>query len=415
MIARFPTTISAENTPPAPASSGRKSKQGGGGDAAPRPTARFFFKLPELSDETAAAITEVSAWPAFIGVCRAIRHQQRRGRTEKIRELASEKATIGIGIKQLCRTMGLSPTTGRRQLRKLEKLGLVHVHRPPPTITTHPITGRIVEKRGGKSRRTLIVCTVTDEHCRPCKVRSEPPARVQSEPPSGSYKVRSEPPSKDFPNKYQRRRQPTASGESGSGGRRMPGRLPTGPEPDARPPVAFTGPEADAFAHTREKLAREKAQREAAEAARAAERAKRDATPTTEPDSLEATPMNPATVRAADAATAADKPPHSIRESKLDDRPRTAVQPRPTPSQPRPPTAADRAALDVLNDTPREVVEAKQWQGFNSRKEMLLQQLAAAERADDGVSMTRATIPIESPPAGSVIGRVKRALQRLTG
>lgn len=408
MIAAVSTSILAQNAPPpAPASTGKKSERRGSGDARPQPTARFFFKLPELSDETAAAITKASAWPAFIGVCRAIREQQRRGRTEKIRELASEKATIGIGIKQLCRTIGLSPKAGREQLRKLEKLGLVHVHRPPPVIKAHPITGRIVEKRGGKSPRTLIVCTVTDEHCRPCKVRSEPPTRVRSEPPSGSYKGRSEPPSKDYSNKYQRRRQPPSSGESGGGCRQAP---------EARPPVAFTGPEADAVAYTREKLAREAAQREA----EAAERQARLQAQTDEQASLEATPMNPATVRAADAATAAGKPPHSIRESRSDDRPRTAVLPRPTPSQPRPPTAADRAALDVLNDTPKEVIEAKQWKGFNSRKEMLLQQLAAdtlreAERASNGVAMTRATIPIEQQPKESAPGLLKQVWQRLTG
>ncbi len=433
MIARFPTTISAENTPPTRASSGQKTKRGGVGDGPPSPTGRFFFKVPSLSDETKRAITKASAWPVFVGVCDAIREQQRRGKTDRIRQLASE-GTIGIGIKQLCRTVGISPATGRRQLARLEKLELLHVHRPPPVIKADPITGRIKEKKGGRSKRVIIYLTIQDSHLRPMsKVRidpysddapdlterskgqSEPHNGVQSEPPADSYKVRSEPPSKDSPNKYQRRRQPPASGESGSGSRRMPGRLPAGPGLDDRPPEPFTGPDADRLAYTRDKLAREKAQREAAEAARAAERDKRDATPTSEPDSLEATPMNPATVRAADAATAADKPPHSIRESKLDDRPRTAVQPRPTPSQPRPPTAADRAAFDVLNDTPREVIEAKQWQGCNSRKEMLLQQLAAAARADDGVSMTRETIPIESPPAGSVIGRMKQAWQRLTG
>lgn len=75
-------------------------------------------------------------------------------------------------------------------------------------------------------------------------------------------------------------------------------------------------------------------------------------------------------------------------------------------------TAADTAAFDVLNDTPREVVELKQHRAFNSRKEMLLEQLAAAERAYGGVSMTRATIPIEQPPPAGLIGR---ALKMLTG
>lgn len=386
MIAAVSTSILPENVPPQTVT----------GPGPSRSATPFFFKLPELSDETAAGISKAAAWPTFIGVCRAIRHQQRRGKTERIRQLASD-GTIGIGIKQLGRSMGLTSGTVRTQLRKLVKLGLVMVYSPPKVITTDPITGQIKQKQGGRSARTLVMLTVQEHHCRPCKVRSEPHDGVQSEPPRQRYKARSAPPSKDYSNKKQRQRQPLSSGESSSGSRWR------GPD-EPRHPQAFTGADADAVAYTREKLAREQAKREAEAAERAASR----------PDSLEATPMNPATVRAADAATAADKPPHSIRESKRDEQPRTAVQPRPTPPQPTRPrmTAGDRAAFDVLNDTPREVIQAKQCKAFNSRKEMLLQQLAAAERAADGVSVTRATIPIEQPTPAGLIGK---ALKLLTG
>ena len=394
MICASTTEILAENaTPPAPASTGKKPKRGGVGDGPPSPTGRFFFKMPSLSDETKRAITKASAWPAFVGICDAIRDQQRRGKTDRIRQLASE-GKIGIGINGLCRMMGFSRKTANAQLARLEKLELAHVHRPPPVMKADPITGRIKEKQGGRSKRAVIYLTIQDSHLRPMskdridpysddapdmaersKGQSEPHNGVQSDTPPARYKGKSEPPSKEYPNKYQRRRQPPASGEPGGGSR-------LGQQPEPREPQPFTGPDADAFAYTRAKLEREASQREA----EAAER--------------EAASMNPATVRAADAATPAAKPPDSIREGKLCEKQRPAAPLRPQPAQAtKPPTAADRAAFDVLNDTPDEVVRSKQHKAFISRKEILLQQCAL------NITASRVSKPESEPERRSIIAK----------
>ena len=426
MVSAVSTSILAPNAPPpAPPSTGKPKKVG-----VPAAIKRLpWFAETDLSDEQDKAMNKARATAVFRQILRQLNRKAYAAKRPTVREQAQAGLLVGVGVKGLARLCQCNPSTVRDRLDWLEANG--YVQRLPNTVeivTRDPLTGQIKTNVIGRRKATAIQLTTQACHCRP---RKKPKGfdrgtqnpdtghwvnhdRGTGAPPSVPDSVRYRgtgaptfPSNSSFPIAE---RQPPASGESGSGSRS------TKPD-EQRQPRPFTGTDADRLAATRKRLEREKAQREAEDAALAAEREARAAD---RPDSLEATPMNPATVRAADAATAAGKPPHSIRESRSDDRPRTAVLPRPTPSQPRPPTAADRAALDVLNDTPKEVIEAKQWKGFNSRKEMLLQQLAAdtlreAERASNGVAMTRATIPIEQQPKESAPGLLKQVWQRLTG
>lgn len=426
MIAAVSTGILPENTPPQTTTSRKKTSRGGGSEDR---FEYFWFKFVDLSDEVATQVTKVKAWPVMVALQRSSREQERRGRTKQVRQLASA-GTVGVGLNALCRSIGLSKGAARRQLAALEKLGMVVAYRPPPQLVTDPTTGRIKEKTGGRSPKLIVALTIQEHHCRPnpkdrngpysegeeCvtvadKVRSEPHDGVRSGPTPGRYKVRSGPPSIEKPNKTQRHRLPPSPRGSGGGSRWEQ-------DSDKRPPEAWAGGLREAKEYTMQKLA-------AAEAAREAEAVARRIAAQEE---REAKPMNPATVRAAEAATAADKPPHPRKGHTSSESPEVAAVPTVGtphhPAQQQQPTGnphrltrQDRAALDVLNDTPREVVDLKQWEAAASRADMLRQQCAAFEGATDGVSMARVTIPIDDrQPAGQAgSGWLRGVVKALTG
>jgi hypothetical protein len=131
---------------------------------------RWFFKVPDLSDETAAAITKANAWPTFIGICRAIHDRGRRG--TKVERQAASNGVIGIGIKGLARSSGLDPVTVRRQVRRLAELGLVVVHRRGITDVADPATGRITSNRIGRTPSSLVYLTATEAHMRPAAAKA---------------------------------------------------------------------------------------------------------------------------------------------------------------------------------------------------------------------------------------------------
>ena len=140
---------------------------------APPPAAgriRWFFKVPDLSDETAAAISKANAWPTFIGICRAIHDRGRRG--TKVERQAASDGMIGIGIKGLARSSGLDPVTVRRQVRRLAELGLVVVHRRGITDVADPTTGRITSNRIGRTPACLVYLTATEAHMRPAAAKA---------------------------------------------------------------------------------------------------------------------------------------------------------------------------------------------------------------------------------------------------
>ena len=157
---------------------------------------RWFFKVPDLSDETAAAISKANAWPTFIGICRAIHDRGRRG--TKAEQDAADNGVIGIGIKALARASGLDASTVRRQIRRLHGLGLVVVHARGVIEVADATTGRIKVNRIGRTPTALVYLTVTEAHMRPAAAKAA--AKVggaKRNPSPRADRVQNAPPSKD--------------------------------------------------------------------------------------------------------------------------------------------------------------------------------------------------------------------------
>ena len=155
---------------------------------------RWFFKVPDLSDETACLISKANAWPTLIGICRAIHDRGRRG--TKVERQAADNGMIGVGIKGLARSSGLDPVTVRRQVRRLAGLGLVVVHRRGITDVADPATGRITSNRIGRTPACLVYLTVTEAHMRPAAAKAV--AKVggaKRTPSAGRDRVHCAPPS----------------------------------------------------------------------------------------------------------------------------------------------------------------------------------------------------------------------------
>jgi hypothetical protein len=166
--------------------------------AANRPAGRvrWFFKVPDLSDETVRQINRAKAMPTFTAICRAIHDRGRRG--TKAEQDAADNGVIGIGIKGLGRNDGLDASTVRRQIRRLHGLGLVVVHRRGITTVADPTTGMIKANRIGRTPSALVYLTVTEAHMRPAAAKAA--AKVggaKRNPSPRADRVQNAPPSKD--------------------------------------------------------------------------------------------------------------------------------------------------------------------------------------------------------------------------
>ena len=158
---------------------------------------KWFFKVPDLSDETVRLITKANAWPTFMAICRAIHDRGRRG--TDVERQAADNGMIGVGIKGLARSSGLDPVTVRRQVRRLAGLGLVVVHRRGITDVADPATGRITSNRIGRTPASLIYLTVTEAHMRPAAAKAAAKAGgARRTPSAGRDRVHCAPPTKDI-------------------------------------------------------------------------------------------------------------------------------------------------------------------------------------------------------------------------
>lgn len=166
---------------------------------------RFFFQVPDLRDEQCAAISREAAWPAFIGICRALHDAGRRGRTVAIRQDA-ENGKVGVGLRAIARAMKVDPKTVRRQVGRLERLGMAVVVRPTIVHIHDPKTGQIVTKHKGRTPPALVYLTIVDAHMRPSRkgaqcLHSQEPAGASMggkvPPPRAFSKGQSAPPSKE--------------------------------------------------------------------------------------------------------------------------------------------------------------------------------------------------------------------------
>jgi len=155
---------------------------------------RYFFKVPDLRDETASAISKANAWPTFIGICRAIHDRGRRG--TKAEQDAADNGVIGVGIKALAKAAGVNAVTVRRQIRRLHGLGLVVVHTRGIIEAADPTTGKIKANRIGRTPTALVYLTVTEAHMRPAAAKAAAKVGGAKRTPSGrADRVQSAPPS----------------------------------------------------------------------------------------------------------------------------------------------------------------------------------------------------------------------------
>lgn len=164
----------------------------------------FFLPFPDLSDDAVHTINAGRAMPAFVGILRALHDQGRRGRTEDIRADA-HLGRLTIGLKALARANGMQDASLGRQLRYLERVGMLRVHDGERQPERDPATGRIVKGRG-RTPPKVFVLTLGKPMMRPTregrKTPQQPSQRPEETPRKAPLKGRDvrggfRPPSKD--------------------------------------------------------------------------------------------------------------------------------------------------------------------------------------------------------------------------
>ncbi len=122
----------------------------------------YFVPVPDFSDETVWTINQGRAWPALMAVLRALHDQHRRGRTEEIRADAAG-GRLTIGLKALARASreqkseNIQTTAILRQLRFLERAGILRMHDGERVIERDPATGKILKGRGRTPPKVIIM------------------------------------------------------------------------------------------------------------------------------------------------------------------------------------------------------------------------------------------------------------------
>ena len=135
------------------------------------PAGRWFFKMPDMSNEIFRAINNASACGTLMAICQAVHDQERRGRTEAVRAAAAT-GQIGIGLRELARITGSSVVTIRKHCQALHQIGVIVQHRRGCQHVADPDTGRIVTKHQGRTPTTLIYLTVMNDHLRPAAAKA---------------------------------------------------------------------------------------------------------------------------------------------------------------------------------------------------------------------------------------------------
>ncbi len=119
-------------------------------------TGIYFVPLPDFNDETVWTINAGRSMPALIAVLRALHDQHRRGRTEEIRADAAG-GRLTIGIKALSRANGMQTSSLLRQLRFLERAGLLKAHEGERVVERDPVTGKILKGRGRTPPKVIVM------------------------------------------------------------------------------------------------------------------------------------------------------------------------------------------------------------------------------------------------------------------
>lgn len=252
-----------------------------------------FFKIPNLRAEVKRQIGKAKAYAAWYGIFDAMNDQLIRGRTSQAK-LDAAGGKVGVGIHAIARETGVNPSTIRRQLRRLEQIGLVVMVQTGRLHIHDPATGKITTKAKGRTPPVMVYVTVLDEHLRPFKRKG-----ALCNPSGGRLKVHNATPSKDT-KKYQRppshRTYGAGGGTAGETGRQGPAKAGqergtsfevTANKPGLtftdgpRPPKEFEGEDAERLRLTRERLAAEQARRDREDAEAAIRRQQAPQAPTT--------------------------------------------------------------------------------------------------------------------------------------
>jgi predicted transcriptional regulator len=252
-----------------------------------------YFKIPNLRAEVKRQIGKANAYAAWHGIFDAMNDQLIRGRTDQAK-IDAATGKVGVGIHAIARETGVDPSTIRRQLRRLEKIGLIVMVQTGRLHIHDPATGKITTKSKGRTPPVMVYVTVLDEHLRPFKRKG-----ALCNPSGGGLKVHNANPSKDTKN-YQR----PPSGRTFGTGRRTAGKAGghsaakagqergtnfevTANRPGLtftdgpRPPKEFEGEDAERLRLTRERLAAEQAKRDREDAEAAIGRQEAPQAPTT--------------------------------------------------------------------------------------------------------------------------------------
>jgi hypothetical protein len=126
---------------------------------------RYFVPVPDLSDETRWEISQGRAWPVFMGMMTLLHDLERRG-TERQQADAVAGRITHLGVNGLAAAVQMSPTAVLRQLRFLERVGLIRTTQAAFTIEADEVTGKIV-RNFRKAPPKVIELTLTDRHYRP--------------------------------------------------------------------------------------------------------------------------------------------------------------------------------------------------------------------------------------------------------
>jgi hypothetical protein len=131
----------------------------------------FIFSMPDVSDETAAAITKAKAWPALNAFFRLLWKRQReakKGNRPEAVAACQAGVLLGEGVKGLARSIGLDSKAMNRQLAELHRLGIIAVAKPPASMQRNE-KGQIIRRPAhrGLVPASKVMFTGGDEHRRP--------------------------------------------------------------------------------------------------------------------------------------------------------------------------------------------------------------------------------------------------------
>ena len=131
----------------------------------------YWFRMPDISSETKRLINHSKCGIAWSEIHSSFRQQARKG--SQAEKAAADSHRLLCGIRQMAANAGVTPSTMRRQVRRLAVLGLIRIEEKLPTLRFDPDTGRIVSRIAGlRPAPVVIVCTLNEGHMRPSKPKT---------------------------------------------------------------------------------------------------------------------------------------------------------------------------------------------------------------------------------------------------